>query len=649
MNRIVRWLKNRVALGAFAAVALAVAVWFVGDVLVLVGRRPLESDTSRGVLAAVIVLAWIAFELARSWRARAKNLSLIRGIAGVDDSSAEAKASREIETLRNRFTESMGVLQSRLRNRAGERQYLYQLPWYVIIGAPGSGKTTALINSGLRFPLESSGSGHAVKGVGGTRNCDWWFTDEAVLLDTAGRYTTQDSENQVDRAAWEGFLDLLKKFRPRQPLNGALVTVSVSDLLSQDEEQRKLYAMNVRQRIADIYLHLGVRFPIYLLVTKTDLLAGFMEFFGDYGREAREQVWGVTFPLAAGGSANYGSSLTTEFARLERQLNSLLIERLREEHDPQRRSIAYTFPQQFSALGPLLVHFVDRAFRGSAEEGTPLLRGVYFTSGTQEGSPIDRVLGTLARTFNLQHKVLPPAVSSGKSFFLIRLLREVVFMESGLAGLNEQAEAKRRRAMMVAYSGSALVTAGLVTVWTLSFLANRSIVTESRAQVGALKQKLEALPGAPAGDPVAVVQLLNGLRDLPGGYAKRDEAGKAGGGFGLQPAELSERQSQAYRRLVGELLLPRLTYALDRAVRSTRDPSELSPLLAAYTMMFDDKLLQPKALVSAAGRVLRAVPSADLERHLMAALESRPISAGLPFDPVLVEDARRRIEAVPKR
>ncbi len=170
MNRITKWLRNRVALGAFAAAALAVAVWFVGDVLVLFGRRPLGSDTSRGVLAALIVLAWIAFEVTRMWRARAENLKLIRGISGADDSSAEAKASREIETLRKRFTESMGVLQSRLRNRAGDRQYLYQLPWYVIIGAPGSGKTTALINSGLRFPLESSGAGHAVKGVGGTRN-----------------------------------------------------------------------------------------------------------------------------------------------------------------------------------------------------------------------------------------------------------------------------------------------------------------------------------------------------------------------------------------------------------------------------------------------------------------------------------------------
>ena len=84
---------------------------------------------------------------------------------------------------------------------------LASLPWYMFIGPPGAGKTTALVNSGLKFPLADTAVGRsAVRGVGGTRNCDWWFTDEAVLIDTAGRYTTQDSQAAVDSAAWLGFL-----------------------------------------------------------------------------------------------------------------------------------------------------------------------------------------------------------------------------------------------------------------------------------------------------------------------------------------------------------------------------------------------------------------------------------------------------------
>ena len=94
---------------------------------------------------------------------------------------------------------------------SGAAASLYDLPWYVIIGAPGSGKTTALINSGLKFPLEQRVGKGALRGVGGTRNCDWWFTDEAIFLDTAGRYTTQDSDAASDSAGWREFLALLQE------------------------------------------------------------------------------------------------------------------------------------------------------------------------------------------------------------------------------------------------------------------------------------------------------------------------------------------------------------------------------------------------------------------------------------------------------
>ena len=118
------------------------------------------------------------------------------------------------------------------------RGYLYEQPWYAIIGPPGAGKTTALLNAGLRFPLaEQMGQG-AVAGVGGTRLCDWWFTEDAVLIDTAGRYTTQDSNAAVDRAGWDAFLDLLKQTRPRQPLNGLLIAFPLSDIAQAPAAER---------------------------------------------------------------------------------------------------------------------------------------------------------------------------------------------------------------------------------------------------------------------------------------------------------------------------------------------------------------------------------------------------------------------------
>jgi len=126
--------------------------------------------------------------------------------AVVKQAKAEERPSAEALQLRERFEEAVAALkQKRKRGHS-----LYDLPWYVIVGAPGSGKTTALVNSGLNFPLEQRSGRGSLRGVGGTRNCDWWFTDEAVFLDTAGRYLTQDSDAASDSAGWSEFLALLR-------------------------------------------------------------------------------------------------------------------------------------------------------------------------------------------------------------------------------------------------------------------------------------------------------------------------------------------------------------------------------------------------------------------------------------------------------
>ena len=181
------------------------------------------------------------------------------------------------------------------------RQYLYQLPWYVIIGAPGAGKTTALVNSGLHFPLADRFGKTALRGVGGTRNCDWWFTNDAVLLDTAGRYTTgKPARRRCRRMA--KLRRAAEKYRTRQPINGVMVTISVADLLSDSAEARAAGASALRKRLIELHEQLSIHFPVYVLVTKTDLLNGFMAYFGSFDKAQRDQIWGFTFLTNARGS-----------------------------------------------------------------------------------------------------------------------------------------------------------------------------------------------------------------------------------------------------------------------------------------------------------------------------------------------------------
>lgn len=126
------------------------------------------------------------------------------------------------------------------------KRFLYELPWFMVVGSPGDGKTTALLNTGLQFPLaeqmEQTSRILTVPGVG-TLHCDWWFTNEAVLIDTAGRYARHDDGGEASAAQrnageWQGFLGLLRKHRPGAPLNGVILTLNVADLTAQSPAER---------------------------------------------------------------------------------------------------------------------------------------------------------------------------------------------------------------------------------------------------------------------------------------------------------------------------------------------------------------------------------------------------------------------------
>ncbi len=370
-------------------------------------------------------------------------MSLLDQIAagGGADKSADERVAKELATIQARFKQAASDLEdARFPNPDGRPRAVEELPWYAMIGAPGSGKTTLLLNSGLRFPLYSAESGASVPGVGGTRNCDWWFADEAVLLDTAGRYTTHDSDRKADAAAWHGFLALLKQSRPDRPLNGALVAVSVLDLMLWAKAERARFAAHVRMRLSEMYAALGERFPIYVLVTKMDLLAGFTEFFGDYDHAARMQVWGTTFDRGID-PALIAQPYMKDFAALEERLGAEMMARLHEEPDLQRRAAIYRFPQQSHSVGPLVGEFLAQSF-GTQVNHFPLqLRGVYYTSGTQEGNPIDRVLAAMSRTFHLERHTGALMSGTGKSYFVTRLLRDVVFPEQAIAAMEPSAPA----------------------------------------------------------------------------------------------------------------------------------------------------------------------------------------------------------------
>ncbi len=652
MKAVLSVLLSRPVLTGIAVLVLCALVWFLGPAVGSGTTFPFETAFAREAAIAALAIVWTVLTL-RRWRSsRARERSLVEGLAAPEAAAADpdrTATAEEVALLADRLKQAMLALRGTGGRRRFGPSHLYDLPWYMFIGPPGAGKTTALANSGLTFPLAGTDGPGAVKGVGGTRNCDWWFTDEAVLIDTAGRYTTQDSRQAVDSAAWLGFLSLLKTHRRRQPINGVIVSISLSDLAVLGEAERLEHARTIKQRIRELHEQFSVRFPVYVLFTKCDLVAGFTEFFGALGREEREQVWGVTFALDDGtGEGGAVAGFAEEFDLLVERLNDRLLERLQAEPDIAARGLAYGFVQQFASLRDVADAFLLEIFRPSRLEARPLLRGVYFTSGTQNGTPIDRLMSAMSGQFGLPRQAVTAFSGTGRAYFLHRMMRDVVFGEAGVVSADARLERRQRLIGRGAYAGTALLVVLLAGAWTASYLSNLGLIGRMDAQATAYDAQYAELARRGA-DPSLppVLPALATLRDMP--------AGQAALGLGLyQGHRLAAQARAAYRRALNAILLPRLLARLETQMQANLGNTDfLYQALKVYLILGRSGPLDPAlvaqwmaadfagAFPGEAGAATREA----LERHV-AALVQQPVAA-IALNGPLVEQVRAILRQTP--
>ena len=658
---------NRWVLLAILLLAVSLVVWIAGPLVGLTDRSgaswfPLEPESARWITIASIIALTALVVAWRAWRARKGNAAVVNQLMAQPAGDRKEAESPDMLAVRQRFEKALLTLR-RARFGAGggvlagwkaklNGRYLYELPWYLIIGAPGSGKTTALRHSGLKFPLADVAGEDSIRGVGGTRNCDWWFTDQAVLIDTAGRFTTQDSDRENDRSTWSGFLAMLKRSRPRQPVNGVLVTVSVSDLLTRTLAERRQYAATVRQRLQELHEGLGIRFPIYLLVTKADLLAGFTDYFATIDKDQRATPWGATFPVKATSAQNL-QRFGHEFDALVKRLEDGLVERLQMERDLGKRARIYGFAGQFAGLRGVLQEFLEVTFSSSPYEADALLRGVYFVSGTQEGTPIDRVLGSIARSYRLERAIIAPNQASGRSYFLSRLLGEVVFAESGLANTDLKWERRRTGLVVAGYATIAALTLGALAAWGISYANNRRYVDEVAARVGQVRQLVQSTPNRASPDLLPILPALAATRSLAG---TSDEAPWKLGFRLYQGPKLDSAARGSYQRMLVDAMLPRIGLRVEEQLRQASNATETQyEALKTYLMLHDVQHFDPEALKSYLardwdtqfGRSLTAEEREQLDLHLNALLAQGAAVSPLAEDKQLVDFHRSRLAAVP--
>lgn len=639
----------------FAVVFIAIA-WGLGLYLGVHWIWPVAATAM-----AVLVLGALLLIGAR--RRKRAAVDLERELAELGQKQADGARpdlQAEIQHMQGEFDKAVSALKSSKLGRSGA-DALYALPWYVIVGPPGSGKTTALRSSGIEFPKTSLKGG--LRGVGGTRNCDWWLSSQGVLLDTAGRWTESE-----DTEEWHAFLDIVKSCRPRKPLNGIIVAVSLDELGGAQESDVLATSRRVRERIDEISGRLQMRLPVYVLFTKCDLVPGFVETFQDLPAQERAQILGFTLPLEEGAGQDIHALFSQRFDELNQSLERFSTRRMGEVLQIDAREQIHGFPQQFGVLRENLALFVERTFEDNVFEETPMLRGAYFTSGTQEGRPIDRVMKRMAEAFGIRGDVsVPAAPTEPKSYFLRDVFQRVVFRDDDLAARSVVELKRASRVRWLAAAGIFGIAAFVTSFPTWAWWQNRELVESTEKLVS----NLEA---AKASDAGFSLESLDPLRErvlfLQEQSAERPPVSMR---FGMYQGDtLTPAVTRLYGATVrDDLLQPVLTNDLHQVddfgrryealgdVRPTaREYATIHEVLKAYLLLTTPtETTQPALDDGLLGWLSRsAVPrwvANDVERtrahvELFAALLGEDSSLAFPRDKDAVRRARIALTRIPQ-
>lgn len=434
------------------------------------------------------VLVWSAYMLISWLIARRASNAMASMFSSQTEEAVKAaprEKKQEIDMLRKRLLEAVRTIKNSKLGQTTGSAALYEMPWYIVIGNPAAGKSTAVLNSGLNFPFSDKG-GQAIQGIGGTRNCDWFFTTEGILLDTAGRYAVQEE----DRNEWFGFLKLLKKYRPKAPINGIVIVASIAELTGNRPDVTITLARELRQRVQELTEKLELFAPVYVMFTKVDLIAGFVDFFEDSDAEERSRVWGATLPYDTDGRANAVSLFDQHFDTLADGVKELGTTRMSLNRSDGMSPGVLTFPLEFVGIKHHLRTFIATLFEDNPYQFKPIFRGFYFTSAIQEGVANHATGERIVQQFGLSPgRRLTASISSNTGFFLRNLFSSVIFADRNL--VRQYASRSKIRMRYAAFYGAVLVLGLALGGWSWSFMNNRQYVANIQADLEQA-QKIQA-------------------------------------------------------------------------------------------------------------------------------------------------------------
>jgi len=400
------------------------------------------------VLMVLLYTLFVKDEIKQKFRDKKEQMKKSKEYSGV--------IGEKVQDLKTRFNEAMRIVKNssiyKNKQTAG-----YELPWYLMVGAETEGKTSMLENSGLDFPLNINYDKRSVTEAGSTKSFQWYFAEHAIFIDMPGNYIS-NQRSEEDLALWESFLKLFGKKRWKRPINGIVLTISVDTLMEKNEKELEQYAKDLRDRFDEISHAFMSNIPIYLLVSKTDKITGFKEYFTGISEEEKDEVLGVTFDDET--ESIDTSVIQPELEALLQRLNSAVLDKVNKEWDTDARSKILLFCNEFSALFEKLNMFVDIGFAQTRYRKPLMLRGIYFTS-VPHGNTLP-----VAQEFE---ESTMASMEPQKGMFIQKLLSDIIFPEADIIKMDTSYKKNQRVKHIGALAASVAIVAATTIYWIQDF------------------------------------------------------------------------------------------------------------------------------------------------------------------------------------
>ena len=641
---------------------LVCLVWFIGAEVSISNVRPLASEKSRLFVCMSVIAIWLGKIIFGHWREARRNVTLLKVLQATREPIL--KKSNPETSLSTQFIELNSVLKNSklLRSRfywLNSNHHIYQLPWFVVLGSDSSGKTTALKNSGLSFPL-SSLSDVSLDTLDHTRDCDWFLTDNAVLLDTAGRLSLHAGKqsDQKDTQDWMEFVSLLKQYRPKQPLNGVVMMISVEELLGDKGTLQKL-AGTMKKRIQEMRAQLKIDFPIYLMITKLDLLSGFQPFFQHLTEQERQECLGIHVDNADISQAIQVAE--NSLIKMVEKFYNLSLDVVSNLSTSIDRSAAFNFPDEFERVSQSVIAFLTTLSRNSKFEEAIQWRGIYFSSAGSQSELTISMQSNLYNDFHLQKRynytelVQKKRFNISHSFFLKNFFTNVIFNEAGLAGHNKAWFARERFIYWLGIFFIGLTTSVIFVLLFTSYINNSNYLSGVTNRAKKLSDEIKqakvlnfknSIDFSNRIQKVIHDPHITNLNDPPINYR-----------MGLYQGDQMQKVGQdVYQRLLRDGVMPLVSQNLYDLLRDNKknDRQFVYNALKAYLMMFDKKHFNQEFmqkwlvgnLSNSKNHELNQVQKEAAEEALIQVLSQPDLIFSATYDDELVEMRRRELSRV---